>query len=94
MNWMPLASCPRQWNLNSCLPRTFLLLNRIEPSLKLWAHLTVLCDDTAGPLNESVECIAQLPMADRMHFGKDLREQMMVVHDRPLSKVNGTHSLP
>lgn len=42
--------------------------------------LEILNDDAAGPLSESFERIAQMPMADRMKNGKDLGEMMVVAH--------------
>ncbi|WP_038469773.1 hypothetical protein [Arthrobacter sp. PAMC 25486] len=44
------------------------------------ALLEILSDDAAGPLSESFERIAKMPMADRMRNGKDLGEMMVVAH--------------
>lgn len=44
------------------------------------ALLEILSDDATGPLRESFERLAQMPVSDRMKNGKDLGELMVVAH--------------
>ncbi|MBP2412280.1 hypothetical protein JOF48_001079 [Arthrobacter stackebrandtii] len=44
------------------------------------ALLEILNDDAAGPLSESFERIAKMPMSGRIKNGKDLGEMMVVAH--------------